>query len=146
MSAQTARAVADAVLYEGYILYPYRASSQKNRSRWQFGVVMPADFAATDPTESAASQTECLLEWDDDTELDVTVRYLQVQRRSIRDADGTTVGSVLVDGTLVTAWEEAVEQEATFHLRVADLVAGEASLEAGAPAGEETEPLLDAAG
>ena len=32
-----ARAIADAVLYEGYLLYPYRASSSKNRSRWQFG-------------------------------------------------------------------------------------------------------------
>src|SRR5262245_45785538 len=125
MSTQTARAVADAILYEGYILYPYRASSQKNQSRWQFGVVMPAGFAATDPTESSASQTECLLEWDEGTELDIAVRYLQVQRRSIRDTGGTTVGSVTVDGTLVTAWEEAVEREATFHLRVADLTAGE---------------------
>jgi hypothetical protein len=36
-----ARAVADAVLYEGYLLYPYRASSSKNQSRWQFGVLGP---------------------------------------------------------------------------------------------------------
>lgn len=35
------RTVADAVLYEGYLLYPYRASSHKNRSRWQFGVLGP---------------------------------------------------------------------------------------------------------
>ena len=34
-----ARAVADAVLYEGYLLYPYRATSSKNQSRWQFGVL-----------------------------------------------------------------------------------------------------------
>ena len=37
-----ARAVADAVLYEGYLLYPYRANSRKNQSRWQFGVLGPA--------------------------------------------------------------------------------------------------------
>ena len=36
-----ARAVADAVLYEGYLLYPYRANSRKNQSRWQFGVLGP---------------------------------------------------------------------------------------------------------
>ena len=36
-----ARAIADAVLYEGYLLYPYRATSSKNQSRWQFGVVGP---------------------------------------------------------------------------------------------------------
>ena len=37
MSTEYARAVADAVLYEGYLLYPYRATSAKNQSRWQFG-------------------------------------------------------------------------------------------------------------
>ena len=36
-----ARAVADAVLYEGYVLYPYRASARKNQMRWQFGVLAP---------------------------------------------------------------------------------------------------------
>ena len=40
-----ARKVADAVLYEGYVLYPYRASSRKNQVRWQFGVVAPRVFA-----------------------------------------------------------------------------------------------------
>ena len=35
------RAVADAVLYEGYLLYPYRATSSKNQQRWQFGVLGP---------------------------------------------------------------------------------------------------------
>jgi len=38
---ESARAVADAVLYEGYLLYPYRRSSGKNRVRWQFGVLAP---------------------------------------------------------------------------------------------------------
>ena len=37
-----ARTVADAILYEGYLLYPYRKSAQKNQSRFQFGVLMPA--------------------------------------------------------------------------------------------------------
>ena len=36
-----ARKIADAVLYEGYLLYPYRATSDKNRTRWQFGVLGP---------------------------------------------------------------------------------------------------------
>jgi hypothetical protein len=40
-----ARAVADAVLYEGYLLYPYSASSEKNRTRWQFGVLGPPGAA-----------------------------------------------------------------------------------------------------
>ena len=42
----SARSVADAVLYEGYVLYPYRASSRKNQVRFQWGVLTPRAFAA----------------------------------------------------------------------------------------------------
>jgi hypothetical protein len=42
------REVADALLYEGYVLYPYRASSGKNTNRWQFGVLMPPGYVADD--------------------------------------------------------------------------------------------------
>ncbi len=35
------RSIADAVLYEGYMLYPYRPSSVKNRQRWTFGGLFP---------------------------------------------------------------------------------------------------------
>ena len=45
---EAARAVADAVLYEGYVLYPYRAGSAKNQVRWQWGVLMPPDVLALD--------------------------------------------------------------------------------------------------
>ena len=39
-------AVADAVLFEGYLLYPYRASAQKNQVRWQWGVLVPQGYGA----------------------------------------------------------------------------------------------------
>src|SRR5262249_3963451 len=39
------RAVADALLYEGYALYPYRASSLKNRQRWMLGSLSPRGVA-----------------------------------------------------------------------------------------------------
>jgi hypothetical protein len=55
-----AERIADAVMYEGYVLYPYRASADKNRLRWQFGVVAPA--APTDDGEPSFLQTECLIE------------------------------------------------------------------------------------
>ncbi|MGH3320712.1 MAG: hypothetical protein ACRDN9_11110, partial [Streptosporangiaceae bacterium] len=57
----TARRVADAVLYEGYVLYPYRASAAKNQVRWQFGVLAPPEWAAADGSETPSCQTECLL-------------------------------------------------------------------------------------
>jgi hypothetical protein len=96
MNLDGARAVADAVLYEGYLLYPYRASAQKNRSRWQFGVLMPPGYAMREPSESSTAQAECVLECGDRAVVQILVRFLQVQRRT--DPDGST-------------WDEAVAQE-----------------------------------
>ncbi|ADP80736.1 hypothetical protein [Pseudofrankia inefficax] len=56
-----AREVADAVLYEGYLLYPYHSGALKNQVRWQFGVLVPPAVAAADG-EHATCRTECLLE------------------------------------------------------------------------------------
>ena len=56
-----ARAVADAVLYEGYLLYPYRASAAKNRSRWQFGVLGPPAAAPPAFAEAPDMAMQCLL-------------------------------------------------------------------------------------
>ncbi len=44
---EQARKVADAILYEGYLLYPYRQSAQKNQARFQFGVLVPPAYQAT---------------------------------------------------------------------------------------------------
>ena len=80
---EPARKVADAVLYEGYILYPYTASAPKNRIRWQFGVVVPEAYAAQGTGEPFQAQTEVLLECDADTEVEVLVRFLQVEARQV---------------------------------------------------------------
>ncbi len=87
--------MADAVLYEGYILYPYRASSQKNQSRWQFGVVMAPAYAAADESEACATRAECVLEHTGQPSVTVLLRFLQVQRRTSAEGE----------------WDEAVERE-----------------------------------
>jgi urease gamma subunit len=69
--------IADAVLYEGFLLYPYRLSSVKNRHRWNFGVLYPEPFAGLNG-ERASVQTECLLEAGEDAAVDVKVRFLQM--------------------------------------------------------------------
>src|SRR5258706_11481453 len=58
------RAIADAVLYEGYLLYPYRASSDKNQLRWQFGVLAPRAWSEATALEAWWMQTEFLVEGD----------------------------------------------------------------------------------
>ena len=57
-----ARQVADTVLFEGYVLYPYRASAQKNQLRWQFGVLTPREWSEDGGSEPSAQQTEILLD------------------------------------------------------------------------------------
>ncbi len=84
---EQARAVADAVLYEGYVLYPYRASAPKNQVRWQWGVLMPPDAVAQDESERIACRTAVVVDGDA-TAVRATVRFLHVQQRSVEDADG----------------------------------------------------------
>jgi hypothetical protein len=108
------RRIADAVLYEGYLLYPYRASAVKNRLRWQFGVVMPPGYAAADPSERSYTQAECLVEGGEAATITVALRFLQVVQRSVQRWTGdryTPVEVLQVDGAPLTAWQEGVERE-----------------------------------
>jgi hypothetical protein len=146
-----ARRVADAILYEGYLLYPYRQSSQKNQVRFQFGVLMPPGYSAVDPHESAASQTECLLECGDDAQVTVVARFLQFQDRIALGISPETgelhqVGALYVDGFEHTTWNEAAEREQHLTVAVGTLLASDQVLEFTLPAGESAEPIADAAG
>jgi hypothetical protein len=67
-------AIARAVLYEGYLLYPYTRSAAKNQVRWTFGGVYPPSW----PADPSVMQTECLLRAGPDCRLNVLVRCLQL--------------------------------------------------------------------
>jgi len=113
VNLEAIRRMADAVLYEGYILYPYRASAPKNRSRWQWGVVMSPGYAAADPSESDATRCEFVLEHSGQPEINVILRFLQVQRRGYETPDGAPTGET---------WDEAVEREIEFTVGPAELL------------------------
>jgi hypothetical protein len=152
VSFDRARAIADAVLLEGYLLYPYRASAQKNQlMRFQFGVLTPRPVAEAGTGETWFSQTDTLLEVDED-EMDrvlvAKVRFLQLQMRTVEAAtdDGFRPVHVLdVDDTSIPAWDEGVERDVEFALPLADLVP-EKTVEFTVPGGEEIEDVRDAAG
>ncbi len=127
MNLDAVRSIADAVLYEGYILYPYRASSQKNQSRWQFGVVMAPGYAATDPSERTYTQAECVLAHTGQPVIQVILRFLQVQRR-------TTEGSG-------QGWDEAVEREIAVTAGTDELLSDGVVEEFAIAGGEDREPL-----
>ncbi len=133
---QHTRQVADAILYEGYLLYPYRASAQKNQERFQFGVLMPPGYAQVDPGEPAGSQTECILEPRTATELTVRVRFLQLRRRTVLAAPGFgEVGSLRVGGTEYVPWDEAAEHEHTVTVPLGELLSGAAEFPFSVPGG-----------
>src|SRR5580692_3306223 len=84
MNAALVDGIVKAVLYEGYMLYPYRPSSVKNRQRFNFGVVYPRTYSeAQGGTDAWKMQTECLVVGNEDTQCVVRVRFLRMVARSI---------------------------------------------------------------
>jgi hypothetical protein len=108
--------IADAVMFEGYVLYPYRASAMKNRFRWQFGVLAPP-ISGESSGEPSHAQTECLVECGSETAVSVKVRCLHLQRRSIEAWIGASkewrgCERVSLDGVDLVAWDEATIETA----------------------------------
>ena len=124
MNLESVRKIADAVLYEGYILYPYRASSQKNQSRWQFGVIMAPGYAAAEESEISRTRAEVVLAQTGTSEVGVLLRFLQVQRRTAEGAE----------------WDEAVEREVELTADAAALAGAGVTRQFTIEGGEDREP------
>ncbi len=157
MNLDRVEKIAEALLYEGYMLYPYRATAVKNQQRWNFGVLCPRAYSeAQAGSEAWMMQTECLLQADSSTQLNVKIRFLQIVNRSIgklkhrlfelphdREPEFETVEKLDAGGHTFTSWQEAVEREvivptlrpATFSLSRPVMFTF--------PSGRELEPLRD---
>jgi hypothetical protein len=136
------RAVADAVLYEGYLLYPYRASAAKNRSRWQFGVLGPPAAAVQAFAEAPDMSMQCLLAPGSHPAVTLHLRFLQLQARDVQriapDGAYTPVEALEVAGSAVLSWDEAVERE---MLLPPLPMSGTAEFPVDIPGGEDIEPV-----
>jgi hypothetical protein len=108
---ERAKGVADAVLFEGYILYPYRPTAIKNQQRWTFGGLFPEGVAG----ESSFCETEVLLEGGKNAAVDIFIRFLHTQRRQIIGPDGMPTPSLDIDGKLHLSWDEAVLRQTTLR-------------------------------
>ncbi|MCD2192837.1 hypothetical protein LQ327_05470 [Actinomycetospora endophytica] len=135
--------VADAILFEGYLLYPYRASAQKNALRWQFGVLVPAGSGAGEP---ARSRTECLVEPRRGARLALRLRFLHRQRRTVLDVTGTPCEQLDVDGEPHLRWDEGVPRQIDAEVGLDELREAPAVIAVGIPAGRVREPIRDAGG
>ena len=134
MSLAAARRVADAVLYEGYLLYPYRSDSAKNQLRWQFGLLSPDGAEAAGVGDRSELTASVLMRSGGRPR--VHVRFLQVQWRAVESlVDGryVPVDRLRVGDTDWVPWHEAVEREV--------VRTGPGPVTAGA--GTEVEPLSD---
>jgi hypothetical protein len=111
--------IAAAILYEGYILYPYRPTAIKNRQRWNFGTLYPRVYAeAQRPQEPFRLVAECLVVAGANASLDLKISFLQLVPQRQISSEGLPD---LSDPSL--AWEEAIERTSEHHkLLLSDLI------------------------
>jgi hypothetical protein len=124
MNAAMVDGIVKAVLYEGYMLYPYRPSAVKNRQRFNFGVVYPRGYSEAQAGSDAwTMQTECLVQGNEKTECVVRVRFLRMVERTVgrllapsrelpatADRNIETAERLEAGGKTFHAWQEAVEE------------------------------------
>jgi len=173
MSMEAVEKIADVVLYEGYLLYPYRRSALKNQQRWTFGGVYPRRYGEESGGDDPWSmQTQCLVAGAagrpvSTATLEVKVRFLHVVDRCVAarapeptesatelaSADGAPpigyrfVEELRVGGQVYRPWEEAMEREVVVgSVRLGDLIARGHSCAIDVPAGSAEEPLRDPGG
>jgi hypothetical protein len=72
VSLDHARSISNAILYEGYLLYPYRMNALKNQGdRWLFGVLRPRGGV-----EASEQHSECIVRGDAATQIEIVLRFL----------------------------------------------------------------------
>src|SRR5271156_6248727 len=160
MNLRAVEQIAKAVLYEGYMLYPYRPSSVKNQQRWNFGVLCPRSYSEQqNGSEAWTMQTQCLLQAGAATRLSVKVRFLQIVDRLIgrsrkpgnevlvdTESELDLVDKLEVGGQTYVPWQEAVEREVSSPPLHPAAFSFHPPVPFEFPAGREVEPLRDDSG
>ena len=158
----TAEQVADAVLYEGYILYPYRPSALKNRQRWNFGGICPRAYSeAQKGSELWRTQSDVLVHGSPaasaGTSLNIRVRFLHLVAREVArlerpvadfgecgESAFAIVPSVKIGERVFHSWQEAIEREVNVsEIELSSCEGKETALAFHFPASQAKEPLLD---
>src|ERR1700685_622922 len=124
MKPETVEKIAEPILYEGYILYPYRPASIKNRQRWNFGSICPREYSdAQHGTEAWRTQTERLASAGAETTIGIKIRFLHTVARQVCELvrpvhdlsecaaeDFREVDSLRLGDRLYQTWQEAIDR------------------------------------
>lgn len=144
-----------AVLYEGYMLYPYRPSL-KNRQRWTFGGLFPRSYCEVHESgDTCLVQTECLVEGGEDAVLSIKVGFLHLISRLIGEVEHPqrerpeqaeprfhVVDKLQVGKRLLQTWQEAVERECVLpDLKLAALATEPTRQVFAFPSNRQVEPV-----
>ncbi len=167
MNSGLVEKIANALLYEGYMLYPYRPSAVKNRQRWNFGVIYPQAYSLVHGSDNAWSmQTECVVLGNavqlNTPIINVKVRFLHPLAKEVGrllhplselphdlEPEFRIVESLQVGDRVFQSWQEAVEREViTQEFQMIDLVTQPQRLEFAFPPirVRELKPLRSSAG
>ncbi len=161
MSAGAVEKIADAVLYEGYLLYPYRSSAVKNRQRWNFGVVYPRAYSEIEGgAEPWQMATECLAVGNAESSLAVKIRCLRLVERTagylaqpVAELPGgaepafTPAQCIEIEGRTYESWQEAAECEMELPaVRFGELAERPERCEFALPPTRTIDPLRDGSG
>lgn len=125
MNLSLVERIVNAVLYEGYMLYPYRPSAVKNQQRWNFGALYPRAYSeAQTGADAWTMQTECLVSGDARTTIEVKTRFLHLVAREVGqlttplpelaetgEPDFHVVASMEAGGQVYQTWQEAIERD-----------------------------------
>ncbi len=147
--------IADAVLYEGYILYPYRPST-KNRQRWTFGGLYPEPYSRLGGGDASSQRTECLVIGDSATTIEVVVRFLHLTARQVGAFDpplaewpggeeppARPVESLRVGDRQFQTWQEAESREFAIEpTTLGDILASPIRRAFRFSGGRRSEPLV----
>ena len=70
--------ICNALLYEGYALFPYRKNALKNQKRFNFGVLSPKSWAEKQINEHYFQQVELLVLTEKETNITFQTQFLQL--------------------------------------------------------------------
>jgi hypothetical protein len=157
MKIEQVKEIANAVLYEGYLLYPYRHSAIKNRQRWTIGVVYPREYSeANGSIEPWSMQTECLIagQGNEDVILNMHIRFLHLLLHTTTHSAPSPVQSnpsyagewSLAGSMAYEPFEEGIEREVSIvDCSLRDLIASPRIIEIAFPGQRLVEDAADVA-